>query len=191
MKKRSGKNAVAGSSSRSKNVSPKSRSSAKRSSRSKVSPFPSEWSEFIALLCAHRVRFLVVGAHALAVIGRIRATKDLDLLVEPTIANARRVCAALAEFGFAALAHQAEEFAQPERMATLGREPLRIDIMTSITGLSFAEAWRTRVKAKLGGYEIGVLGREAFLKNKRATARPHDLADVALVEEIERTTNDR
>lgn len=79
------------------------------------------------------------------------------------------------------------EFALPDRMATLGREPLRIDIMTSITGVTFAEAWRGRVKAKLGGFEIAVLGRDAFLKNKRATARPHDLADVAIVEEIERT----
>ena len=137
------------------------------------------------MLCAHRVRFLIVGAHALGVIGRIRATKDLDLLVEPTAANARRVAAALADFGFAALADQAKEFAKPDRMATLGREPLRIDIMTSITGVTFAEAWRGRVRAKLGGFEIAVLGRDAFLKNKRATARPHDLADVAMVEEIE------
>lgn len=186
MKKRSAKNDAAGKSSRSKSVSPRSRSSAKPSSRSKGAPFPNEWSEFIGLLCAHRVRFLIVGAHALGVIGRIRATKDLDLLVEPTMANAKRVCAALADFGFAALAHRVDEFSRPERMATLGREPLRIDVMTSITGVTFAEAWRGRVKAKLGGHEIGVLGRDAFLRNKRATGRLQDLADVGLVEEIER-----
>lgn len=121
-------------------------------------------------------------------IGRIRATKDLDLLVEPTVVNAKRLCAALAEFGFAALAHRSEEFAREERMATLGREPLRIDIMTSITGVTFARAWRGRVTAKLGGFDVGVLGRDEFLANKRATARPHDLADVAMVEEIERST---
>ena len=188
MRRRSAKNANGGKTSRSKNVSRSSRSSAKRSSHSKVSPFPSEWNEFISLLCAHRVRFLVVGAHALAVIGRIRATKDLDLLVEPTRPNARRLCAALAEFGFAALADRADEFAREDRMATLGREPLRIDIMTSITGVTFARAWRGRITAKLGGFEIGVLGRDEFLANKRATARPHDLADVAMVEEIERST---
>lgn len=150
-------------------------------------PFPSEWSEFIGLLCAHHVRFLIVGAHALAVIGRIRATKDLDLLVEPTRANAKRLCAALADFGFAALADRADELARADRVATLGREPLRIDIMTSITGVTFARAWRGRVQVKLGGLEIGVLGRDEFLENKRATARPHDLADVAMVEEIERS----
>ena len=71
-------------------------------------------------------------------------------------------------------------------MATLGREPLRIDVMTSITGVTFSRAWRGRVKAKLGGYEVGILGRDEFLENKRATARPHDLADVAMVEETER-----
>ena len=129
---------------------------------------------------------MIVGAHALGVIGRIRATKDLDLFVEPTAANARRVCAALADFGFPALAKCSEEFAKPDRMATLGREPLRIDIMTSITGVTFSQAWRGRVKAKLGGYEIGVLGREDFLQNKRATGRPQDIADVAILEEIER-----
>ncbi len=188
MKTRSAKNAAGGRGSRSKSASRSSKSSARQSSPSKASPFPNEWSEFIGLLCAHRVRFLIVGAHALAVIGRIRATKDLDLLVEPTRVNAKRLCAALADFGFTALADRAEEFAREERMATLGREPLRIDIMTSITGVSFARAWRGRVKAKLGGFEIGVLGREEFLANKRATARPHDLADVAMVEEIERST---
>lgn len=188
MKTRSVKNAGAGKSSRSKNASRKSKSSVRPSSRSTVRAFPNEWSEFIGLLCSHRVRFVIVGAHALGVIGRIRATKDLDLFVEPTAANARRVCAALADFGFPALAEVAEEFSKPDRMATLGREPLRIDIMTSITGVTFAQAWRGRVKARLGGYEIGVLGREEFLQNKRATARPQDLADVAIIEEIERAS---
>ncbi len=146
MKKRSAKNAVVGKRSSPKSGSPSSKRSAKRSSRSTVVPFPNEWSEFIGLLSSHRVRFLIVGAHALAVLGRIRATKDLDLLVEPTLANARRVCAALAEFGFTALAEQAREFATPDRMATLGVEPLRIDVMTSISGVGFAEAWRGRVE---------------------------------------------
>ncbi|MBI2388534.1 MAG: nucleotidyltransferase [Deltaproteobacteria bacterium] len=147
-------------------------------------PFPNEWSEFIGLLSSHRVRFLVVGAHALAVIGRVRATKDLDLLVEPTRANAKRVCAALAEFGFRTLAEELEAFATPDRMATLGREPLRIDVMTSISGVSFATAWRGRVTISLAGHEVSVIGREEFLRNKRASARPKDLADIALVEEL-------
>lgn len=188
MKNRSAKKGSASRSSRPKSASPSSSSSVKRSSRSTALPFPNEWSEFIGLLSSHRVRFLVVGAHALAVIGQVRATKDLDLLVEPTPANARRVCAALAEFGFRTLAEEAEAFATPDRMATLGREPLRIDLMTSISGVTFADAWRGRVVVSLAGHSVAVLGREEFLRNKRASARAKDLADIALVEELQGTT---
>ncbi|MCL2777709.1 MAG: hypothetical protein FWD73_06865 [Polyangiaceae bacterium] len=147
MKKRSATNESGGKNSASKNASRKSSFSDKPSLPSKASPLPNEWSEFIALLCAHRVRFLVVGGHALGVIGRVRATKDLDILVEPTTTNARRVCAVLAEFGFKKLAQRTEEFATPERMATLGRELLRIDLMTTSTGVTFAQAWRGRIGA--------------------------------------------
>lgn len=146
---------------------------------------PRDWSEFIALLCSHRVRFLIVGAHALAANGRPRATQDLDILVEPTRANAKRLGAALADFGFTQLAHEAHRFAEMDRMATLGRPPLRIDIMTSITGVSFREAWKGRLRVPVAGQEVGFLGREALVKNKRASGRTKDLLDIALLEESE------
>jgi len=144
---------------------------------------PPEWKELIDSLCSNRVRFLVVGAHALAVHGRPRATGDLDILVEPTASNARRVSAALAEYGFSALARETDAFSRPDRMATLGREPLRVDIMTSISGVSFAQAWKGRVRAKAGGRMIAFLGRREFIKNKKASGRPKDLLDIALLEE--------
>jgi hypothetical protein len=144
---------------------------------------PPEWKELIDSLCSNRVRFLVVGAHALAVHGRPRATGDLDILVEPTPANARRVAAALADYGFPALAREMTAFAHPDRMATLGREPLRVDIMTSISGVSFAQAWKGRVRARAGARVIGFLGRREFIKNKKASGRPKDLLDLALLEE--------
>ena len=146
---------------------------------------PREWSELIGLLLSHRVRFLIVGAHALAAAGRPRATQDLDILVEPTRANAKRLGAALAEFGYQALARESARFAERDRMATLGREPLRVDIMTSISGVGFARAWKGRAKAKLGRHTIGLLGRRDFIANKRASGRPKDLLDLALLEEIE------
>jgi hypothetical protein len=118
---------------------------------------PPEWREFIGLLSSHRVRFLIVGAHALAAHGRPRATQDIDILVEPTRTNARRLCAALSDFGFSALSKQLREFERLDRMATLGRSPLRIDVMTSISGVSFRQAWRGRVKVMLDGMEIGFL----------------------------------
>lgn len=144
---------------------------------------PPEWSEFIGLLCVERVRFLIVGAHALAVHGRPRATGDLDLLVEPSEENARRLGAALRAFGFTALARSARRFAEPDRMATLGRPPLRIDLMTTISGVSFAEAWKGRVKVRFGRRIIGFLGKREFVANKRAAARPKDLLDLALLAE--------
>lgn len=144
---------------------------------------PPDWSEFINLLDAHRVRFLIVGAHALAAHGRPRTTQDIDFWVEPTPDNATRLCRALGEFGFPALANAVEEFSTPERMATLGHPPLRIDVMTSVDGLSFAEAWKGRLSADFGGSKVSFLGRDALIKNKRASGRAKDLADIALLNE--------
>jgi hypothetical protein len=144
---------------------------------------PPEWSEFIGLLSSHRVRFVVVGAHALAVHGHPRATGDLDILVEPTVANAARLGKALRAFGFRALARQAARFAEPDRMATLGREPLRIDVMTSITGVDFGTAWRNRRRLRFGRRTVGFLGRRDLIRNKRATGRVKDALDLALLAE--------
>lgn len=144
---------------------------------------PPDWSEFIGLLIAHGVRFLIVGAHALAAIGRPRATQDIDFFVEPTDENARRLGEALSAFGFAELASEHEKLAVPERMVTLGNPPLRIDIMTSIDGVSFDEAWTGRLTARFGAHEVAFLGRDAFRKNKLAAGRAKDLADLALLDE--------
>jgi hypothetical protein len=129
------------------------------------------------------VRFVVVGAHALAVQGRPRATGDLDIFVEPTKENARRLGRALAAFGFPALSAEAAAFAEPDRMVTLGHEPLRIDIMTSITGVPFAEAWRGRTRVSIAGNQVGFLGLAELIKNKTASGRAKDRLDLALIEE--------
>jgi hypothetical protein len=152
---------------------------------------PPEWSEFLGLLCGERVRFVIVGAHALAALGRPRATGDLDIFIEPSAENARRLGRALAAYGYTALARSARRFAEPDRMATLGLPPLRIDLMTDITGVSFARAWKGRVRARLGSYEVGVLGRREFVANKRAAGRTKDLLDLALLDEGERLAASR
>lgn len=146
---------------------------------------PEDWSAFIDLLLAHEVRFLIVGAHALAALGRPRATQDIDFWVEPSRSNAERLCAALAEFGFPALADAVDEFTTPGRMATLGRPPFRIDVMTSIEGVDFEQAWTNRIEARFGQQRVGFLGRTEMIENKRACGRPKDLADIALLEEGE------
>jgi len=150
-----------------------------------MAPFPPDWSEFIRSLSSHGVRFVVVGAHALAANGRPRATQDIDVLVEPTQANAKKLGSALADFGFVELASQWREFARRDRMATLGKPPLRIDIMTTITGVTFASAWRGRLRSRVGGVAVAFLGRTQLKRNKRASGRPKDLADLALLAETE------
>lgn len=152
---------------------------------------PPEWSELIGLLCAERVRFLIVGAHALAAHGRPRATGDLDLFVDPTPPNARRLGAVLAAFGYAAQAREAHRFAEPDRMATLGHPPFRVDLMTGISGVSFARAWQGRVRVKLGRHTVGVLGRRELIANKRAAGRPQDLADLAVLADARRAARRR
>jgi len=147
--------------------------------------FPPDWNEFISLLKSRRVRYLVVGAHALAANGRPRATADLDVFIDRSPSNVTRLAAALADFGFADLAQQADRFCEPKRMATLGSPPLRIDLMNHIDGVSFARAWSGRLRAKLGTHTVSFLGRRELRANKRAAGRPKDLADVALLDEME------
>lgn len=146
---------------------------------------PPDWNEFIGLLFAHHVRFLIVGAHALAANGRPRATQDLDVWVEPTPENAQRVCEALTEFGFAGLGSAADDFAQPNRLATLGRPPLRIDVMTSIDGVAFGDAWAERLESPFGDQIVAFLGRRLLIENKLATGRTKDRLDVELLREGE------
>jgi len=145
-----------------------------------------DFKEFLSCLKRHGVRFLIVGAHAMAVLGRPRATEDIDVLVEPTESNAARLGQALAEFGFPEHASAAaEHFAVPDRMATLGREPVRIDILSSIAGVTFAEAWQGRVRAELSDMTLEVLGLAQMRATKRAANRPKDQLDLALLDELQ------
>ncbi len=146
--------------------------------------FPPDWNEFIGLLNVNRVRFLIVGAHALAANGRPRATADLDVFVDRSAPNVARLAKALKDFGFVDLAQEAQRFLEPRRMAALGTPPLRIDIMNHIDGVSFARAWRGRIKAALGDHRAGFLGVSELRANKKAAGRPKDLADVALLDEM-------
>jgi hypothetical protein len=137
--------------------------------------------DFVDLLRAfidHEVRFLIVGAYALGVHGRPRATGDLDIWVEPTPGNADRVLRALAAFGAPLADVGREDFSRPGIVFQMGLPPRRIDLLTELSGLTFAEAWPDRTRAPFGPVEVDVLGREAFIKNKRATGRAKDLGDL-------------
>jgi hypothetical protein len=153
-----------------------------------------DFSEFLASLNAARARYLVVGAYALAAHGSPRNTLDLDVFVQPTIANGRRLVRALGAFGFGSLEIGPAEFARPDRVLQLGRQPLRIDVLTSITGVSWAAAWNGRFAGHYGDVPVYFLGREELLINKRATGRAKDLGDVdalSRLKPLRRTGNRR
>src|SRR5688500_6160385 len=131
-------------------------------------------------MIAQRARFLVVGAHALAAHGVPRATVDLDLWVDPVPANARRVWLALSDFGapLEALGIAEQDFHRPEIVVQFGLPPYRIDILTSVSGLAFDEAWDGRIEALVENVPSPVLGLDAFVRNKRESGRKKDLADL-------------
>jgi hypothetical protein len=139
-----------------------------------------DFRDMLAALAASGARFLVVGAHALAAHGVPRVTGDLDIWVEPTASNAGAVWRALAQFGapLGTLGVHQTDFVKPDQVIQLGLPPYRIDFMTSISGVGFAEAWPGRLAGTLFEVPVAFIGREAFIRNKRASGRPKDLADV-------------
>jgi hypothetical protein len=130
------------------------------------------------------VRFLVVGAHAMAVHGVPRATGDLDVWVSPEPSNAERVWAAVQRFGapVGALGVSVEDFRTPGMVVRIGQPPRRIDLLTDVSGLEFDEAWSNRAMHALGGRSVPFLGRAELIRNKRASGRPKDIADLGILE---------
>jgi hypothetical protein len=134
--------------------------------------------EFVELLNSHRVEFVIVGAHALAFHGWPRTTSDIDILVRRSPENADRLEKVITEFGFASLKLTAQHFLEPDQVFQFGHPPNRIDVMTAISGVTFDEVWCDRVAGSLDGIPVSFIGREAFVRNKRASGRKKDLADV-------------
>jgi hypothetical protein len=137
--------------------------------------------DFVDLLRAFvdaDVRFLVVGAYALAVHGRPRGTGDIDVWVDANPDNATRVMRALHAFGAPMSELSESDFSSPGVTYQMGVSPGRIDVLTDLTGITFAEAWADRTSGVFAGLEVGVIGLASFVKNKRATGRLRDLADI-------------
>ena len=138
-----------------------------------------DFADLLRSFIGHEVRFMVVGAYALAVHGRPRATGDLDVWIDATPENARRVVRALAEFGAPLRDVREQDFASPGVVFQMGLPPGRIDVLTELSGVTFAEAWQARVEHETDGLRVPVIGRDTFIQNKRATGRPKDLSDIA------------
>ena len=137
-----------------------------------------DFEELLNAFGRREVRFVIVGAHALAHHAKPRYTKDLALFVEPSPENGVRIVEALEEFGFGGLGIAQSDFDQPGRILQLGAPPTRIDLMTAIDGVSFTEAWESRVEGTYGSLRVPFIGYEALVRNKTAAARHQDLADL-------------
>jgi hypothetical protein len=144
-----------------------------------------DFVDLVSCFIEQGVSFVVVGAYALAAHGFPRTTGDIDLFVQPTAANAGRVYRALLEFGAPVVAHAVsqDDFAKPGNVYQIGLPPRRIDILTSISGVSFEEAVAEAIEGNLGPVTVRFIGRTAMKRNKRAAGRPKDILDADLLDE--------
>jgi hypothetical protein len=142
-----------------------------------------DFRDLLALFNAHGVDYIIVGAYALAYHGAPRFTGDMDILVRPDSENAFRILRALGEFGFGSLGLTVEDFTAPDKVIQIGVTPVRVDIVTSLTGVSWEEAQAGRVAGPYGDLEVYYLGKEQFILNKRAIGRKKDLADLEAIGE--------
>jgi hypothetical protein len=141
-----------------------------------------DFNEFVAVLNKNKVEYVIVGSFALAFHGYPRATGDIDFWIRPTPVNVTALFRALGEFGFKEL-EISEDDLMSGKIIQLGYPPVRIDLITVLDGLEEEDIWRTRAKGKFGNHAVFYLGREAFVKNKRALGRYKDLADLELLGE--------
>jgi len=142
-----------------------------------------DFNEFVQLLLANDVRFLIIGGYALAAHGAPRYTGDLDTWLWVNGDNADRVLVVLESFGFGSLNITREDLLNPDTVIQLGYPPHRIDLLTGIDGVDFDEAWSRRAKFDINGQLVPFISREDLITNKKAVARPQHLADVAKLEE--------
>lgn len=143
-----------------------------------------DFRDLLRAFVDHDVRFLVVGAYALAVHGRPRGTGDLDLWIDATPVNGARAYDALRAFGAPLRDLTVADLSAPGVVFQIGLPPLRVDVLTAISGVRFAAAWPRRVPAIFEGVSVSVIGAKDFAVNKRATGRLKDLADVAAIEAL-------
>jgi hypothetical protein len=140
-----------------------------------------DFRDLLAEFNARQVEFLLVGAHALAAHGHVRATQDLDVWVCPSAENAKRVIEALRSFGAPLHDLTEKDLSTPGLIFQIGVEPIRIDVLTAIDGVQFDEAWTDRMISKFADQPVAVLSREHLIKNKLAAGRTQDLADVEAI----------
>jgi hypothetical protein len=150
-----------------------------------------DFEEFVRLLNKHEVRYLVIGAYAVAFHARPRYTGDIDFLLEPERKNACRVLKVLKEFGFGSLAITEEDLVNLDTVIQLGFEPNRIDLLKSIVAVDFEKAYRSKVSGRLGKTKAWFISFDALLKNKQMTKRKKDAADAELLMGVRKVRRNR
>lgn len=143
-----------------------------------------DFNDIFSALNAAGARYLLVGGYAVGIHSMPRFTKDLDIWTDPTPTNARRVYAALIAFGAPLGRVTVDDFATEGVFFLIGQPPNRIDIITAIDGVSFRNAWPSRVIAQYGAHTINVIGRRHLIQNKETSGRPQDLADAAMLRQF-------
>ena len=141
-----------------------------------------DFKELLESFNARGVEYVIIGAHALAFHGAPRYTGDIDLLVKPSADNARRIIEGLTAFGFGSIGLEASDFETPGSVVQLGQPPVRVDIMTSIDGVSWQAVDRDKAQGRYADLDVFYIGREQFIANKKAIGRNRDLADIEMLE---------
>jgi hypothetical protein len=137
-----------------------------------------DFEELLKLFNKHKVEYVIVGAYALAYHGSPRYTGDLDILIKPAADNANKIIKAIKEFGFTSLGLTEEDFIVKERVIQLGVPPIRIDILTSLTGITWKQVSTRRIKSKYGKITVYFIGKKELIINKKTLGRHKDLADI-------------
>ena len=141
-----------------------------------------DFKEFIQSLNDSQVRYLVVGGYAVALHGYPRYTKDIDIWIDMTYANAIRIAQAIQHFGFSSLGLKEQDFLEPDTIIQLGYPPRRIDLLTTLHGIDFQTCYQVKVVVEIEGVPVNFIDLENLKKNKRATGRAQDLADIENLE---------
>jgi predicted nucleotidyltransferase len=140
--------------------------------------FHPDFSEFVALLNDHNIEYLIVSGYAVSFHGYVRATGDIDIWIKPSESNAERIIEVLHKFGFGSFNLTVNDFMKADNVIQLGYEPVRIDLMTGVSGLTFDDCYTRKIRTEIAGLEMNYISLSDLKINKAATARRQDLLDL-------------
>jgi len=144
-----------------------------------------DYEDLLKLFNKHKVRYCIIGAYAVAFYARPRYTKDMDILIDPDVKNAKKILEALNEFGFKNVGLSVKDFTKKGRIVQLGYEPVRVDVITSIEGISFKKIWDNRKKGTYGKQKINFVALKDLIKIKKISKRKQDQADLDILRRLQ------